>query len=136
MTIGQLAVRAMVNIETVRYYERRGLLPEPARTESGYRQYTSDAIARLRFIRQAQRLGFTLREIGELLALRVRHEGTCAAVGRRTHEKIALVRQKIRELQVIERSLTCLAAACAARHRTDDCPVLNALDEAETIPDA
>lgn len=136
MKIGQLAERAGVNVETVRYYERRGLLPEPARSDAGYRQYQPEAAQRLRFIKRAQSLGFTLHEIEELLALRVRHEGRCAAVGQRTCEKIALVQRKIRELRDIERSLTRLAAACKARKRTDDCPILHALEEQEDVSHA
>jgi Hg(II)-responsive transcriptional regulator len=136
MTIGQLAERAGVNIETVRYYERRGLLSEPARTHSGYRDYEPDALARVRFIKRAQGLGFTLHEIEELLALRVRHEGACEAVGRRTRDKIAVVRQKIRELKAMEQSLTRLAAACEAGRRTGDCPILHALEVGEDAGDA
>lgn len=136
MTVGQLADQAGVNIETVRYYERRGLLPKPARTDSGYRQYDPDAVTRLRFIKRAQGLGFTLHEVEELLALRVRHEGSCQAVGRRTRDKIALVRQKIRELRAIERGLARLAVACEARKRTDDCPILHALEGTEEADDA
>jgi MerR family mercuric resistance operon transcriptional regulator len=136
MTIGQLAERTGVNVETVRYYERRGLLAEPVRTESGYRDYEPDAVARLRFIKRAQGLGFTLREIEELLGLRVRHEGACEAVGRKTREKITLVRQKIRELKAMEQSLTRLAAACEARQRTGDCPILHALEVGEEGEDA
>lgn len=128
MTIGQLAEQAGVNIETVRYYERRGLLLEPARTESGYRQYEPAAVARLRFIRRAKALGFTLHEIEELLRLRVRNAAACQAVGRRTREKLELVRRKIRELQAMERSLGSLAAACESRQRTTECPILHALE--------
>ncbi|MGQ0712322.1 MAG: MerR family transcriptional regulator [Gemmatimonadaceae bacterium] len=128
MMIGQLAERAGVNIETIRYYERRGLLPEPVRTASGYRSYDPDAVARLRFIKRAQRLGFTLHEIEDLLALRVGNDASCEAIGRKTREKIALVRQKIRELRDMERSLTRLAAACDARRPTGECPILHALE--------
>lgn len=136
MTIGQLAERAGVNVETVRYYERRGLLSEPARTGSGYRDYEPDAVARLRFIKRAQGLGFTLREIEELLGLRVHHEGACEAVGQKTREKITLVRQKIRELAAMEQSLARLAAACEARQRTGDCPILHALEGRDELRDA
>ena len=128
MTIGQLAERAGVNVETVRYYERRGLLPEPARTDAGYRSYEPEAVARLRFIKRAQGLGFTLHEIEDLLALRVRDGDTCEAVGDKTREKIVLVRQKIRELQAMQRSLARLATACEARRPTGECPILNALE--------
>ena len=136
MTVGQLAEQAGVNIETVRYYERRGLLPEPARTGSGYRRYEPEAVTRLRFIKRAQGLGFTLQDIEELLALRVRHERTCETVGLKTRDKIALVRQKIRELRAIERSLSRLAQTCEARGRTDDCPILHALERTEEADDA
>ena len=131
MTVGELAERAGVNIETVRYYERRGLLPEPARTASGYRRYEPGALARLRFIKRAQGLGFTLHEVEELLALRVRGGATCDAVGRKTRAKIALVRAKLRELEAMEKSLTRLAAACDARRPTGECPILHALEEGE-----
>ncbi|MGH7664005.1 MAG: MerR family transcriptional regulator [Gemmatimonadaceae bacterium] len=128
MTIGQLAERAGVNIETVRYYERRGLLPEPARTGSGYRFYESGTLARLRFIKRAQGLGFTLHEIEDLLALRVRDRETCEAVGHKTREKIVLVRRKIRELEAMQQSLARLAAMCEAGRPTAECPILHALE--------
>lgn len=131
MMISQLAKEAGVNIETVRYYERRGLLAEPTRTASGYRQYEPDAVRRLRFIKRAQGLGFTLHEIEDLLALRVRSVASCEAMGRRTRDKIALVRTKIRELQVMERSLARLAAACRAQRRTGECPILQELEGSE-----
>ncbi|MGH7546789.1 MAG: MerR family transcriptional regulator [Gemmatimonadales bacterium] len=129
LTIGQVAAAADVNVQTLRYYERRGLVPSPRRTPSGYRQYTDDAVARLRFIKQAQDLGFSLKEIQELLALRIRHKGACDAVERETRHKIELVQQKIRDLQRLNRTLERLAAACAARQSTDDCPVLEALED-------
>src|SRR5918996_1857178 len=99
LTIGQLAERAGVNIQTVRYYERRGLMPRPARTRAGYRQYRPEAADRLRFIRRAQDLGFSLEEIAELLALRVKHASACATVEARARDKIALVERKIDELE-------------------------------------
>ncbi len=89
LTIGELAKRAAVNRETVRYYERRRLLPRPSRSVSGYRIYSEDALKRLRFIRHAKALGFSLREIRELLALRVNSVGACAKVQERTATKIA-----------------------------------------------
>lgn len=131
MTIGQLAERAGVNIETIRYYERRGLLPDPDRTPSGYRRYEDDTVARLRFIRRAQGLGFTLREVADLLALRVRHPGACKAASQRTREKLSVVQQEIRELETMARSLTWLAEACDAGRQTGDCPILHALEDAE-----
>jgi Hg(II)-responsive transcriptional regulator len=129
MRIGQLAAQVGVNIETVRYYERRGLVPEPARTAAGYRRYEPDAVARLRFIKRAQQLGFTLHDIEELLTLRVRSAATCEAVGTKTREKQALVRRKIHELRAMERTLARLAAACEAGRRTGECPILHALED-------
>ncbi|MGH7674796.1 MAG: MerR family transcriptional regulator [Gemmatimonadales bacterium] len=128
LTIGQVAAAADVNIQTIRYYERRGLFAAPRRTPSGYRQYAGDAISRLRFIKHAQELGFSLKEIQELLGLRVRHGAACDAVERKTRQKIALVQQKIRDLQRMKRTLEHLAAACEARQPTDDCPILEALE--------
>ena len=129
MTVGQLAHRGDVNVETIRYYERRGLLPAARRTSSGYRQYDDEAVVRIRFIKRAQELGFSLREIQELLALRVRHGAACAAVERKTREKIAVVREKIDDLERIRRSLERLDAACRARKATEDCPILEALED-------
>ncbi len=133
LTIGQVATAADVNIQTIRYYERRGLFPTPQRTASGYRQYAEDAVARVRFIRHAQQLGFSLKEIQELLALRVRHGAACDAVLLKTRAKTALVEGKIRELQRLKRTLEQLAAACEARRPTADCPILAALEEDDHV---
>lgn len=127
LTIGQVAEAADVNIQTIRYYERRGLFPRPRRTPSGYRQYAEEAVSRIRFIRHAQELGFSLQEIQELLGLRVRHGAACDAVERKTRDKIAVVQQKIRDLQQMQRTLEQLAEACTARRPTDECPILEAI---------
>ena len=129
LTIGQVAAAADVNIQTIRYYERRGLCAAPRRTPSGYRQYTDDAVSRLRFIKRAQELGFALNEIQELLRLRVRHAAACDAVERKTRAKIELVHQKIGDLQRMKRTLERLAVACATRRPTDDCPIMEALED-------
>lgn len=134
LTIGAVASAAHVNIQTVRYYERRGLVPTPRRTPAGYRQYTPDAVSRLRFIRSAQALGFSLDEIRELLALRVRPGSACVAVAQRTRRKLRETTEKIRQLQRLKRSLEHLAAACADRRPTDDCPVLKALEDGHVRP--
>ena len=126
LTIGQVAAAAAVNIQTIRYYERRGLFPTPRRTASGYRQYPEDAETRLRFIKHAQELGFSLKEIQELLVLRVRHGAACDPVEQKTRQKIELVERKIRDLERIRETLEQLAVACAARRPTDDCPILEA----------
>ncbi len=129
LTIGQVATAANVNIQTIRYYERRGLFAAPRRTPSGYREYATDAVTRLRFIKHAQELGFSLNEIQELLGLRVRHGAACVAVARKTRQKIELVQQRIRDLHRMKRTLERLAAACTARRPTDDCPILEALED-------
>jgi len=129
LSIGQVATAADVNIQTIRYYERRGLIPTPRRTPAGYRQYAEEAVARLRFIKHAQELGFSLTEIQELLGLRVRHGSACDVVERKTRNKIEIVQQRIRDLQRMKRTLERLAAACAARRPTDDCPILEALED-------
>src|SRR5947207_4045264 len=99
LTIGQVARSAGVGVETVRFYERQGLLEEPARRESGYRQYPDDVVARLRFIKRAKELGFSLKEIKELLALRVDPDTTCAEVRSKAAAKIADIKEKIQALQ-------------------------------------
>ena len=129
LTIGELATRAGVNIQTVRYYERRGLMPRPARSRAGYRQYRPEAADRLTFIRRAQDLGFSLEEIAELLALRVKHASACAAIEARARVKIAVVNRKMNELQRMKQTLERLAAACEARAPTSECPILEVLDE-------
>ena len=105
LTIGKVARQAGVNIETLRYYERRGLLVPDGRRESGYRLYTPAAAQRVRFIKSAQQLGFTLNEIVALLRLRVSHKASCGAVKRKAEEKLQNVRNKIAGLKALERVL-------------------------------
>src|SRR4051812_35457550 len=95
LTVGQVAGRAGVGVETVRFYEREGLLERPSRLPSGYRQYDAGVVARLRFIRRAKELGFTLNEIGELLSLRLDPDTTAADVRRRAEGKLADIEAKI-----------------------------------------
>jgi MerR family mercuric resistance operon transcriptional regulator len=128
MTIGQLARRAGVGIQAVRYYERRHLLPAAARRASGYREFKPAALVRLRFIRRAQELGFTLSEIAELLALRLDPHTTAADVKARAEQKIDEIDGKIRDLERIRHGLTHLAGRCrGGRGPTGDCPLLDAL---------
>lgn len=129
LTIGQVAATTGVNVQTIRYYERRGLLATPGRTASGYRQYLPDSVTRLRFIRHAQELGFSLSEVQELLDLRVQDGAACDAVAHKTRQKIELVEQRIRDLTRLNRTLKRLAAACNERRRTDPCPILEALED-------
>jgi MerR family mercuric resistance operon transcriptional regulator len=129
LTIGQVAQRAGVGIETVRFYEREGLLHRPARSpSSGYRLYEEEIIARLRFILRAKELGFTLNEIKELLSLRVDAGTSCAEAKARAEVKIADIEEKIRTLQRMRTALVRLTRACAGMGGGAECPVLDALD--------
>ena len=126
---GELAKKAGVNVETLRFYEREGLLPEPPRRESGYREYPPDTVQRIRFIQRAKELGFTLREIKGLLQLRVDPETACAEVKEQAAEKIADVKQKISDLKRIERALNNLMNTCRGSGPIDDCPILKHLEK-------
>lgn len=127
--IGQLAKRAGVAIDTVRYYERNQLLEPAGRLESGYRRYGNAELKRLRFIRRAKTLGFSLADIRELLAL---SEGrTVAKVKRAAEAKLADVEQRLAELERIRNALRTLVSACPGHGRAEACPILNALNEEE-----
>ncbi len=128
LTIGKLAKQAHVNRETVRYYERCRLLPRASRSMSGYRVFPDDALRRLRFIRHAKVLGFSLNEIRELLTLRINSIDTCDRVRERTEVKIADIERKIQALQHMNDALSELVAACSRRGRTKDCPILDSLE--------
>ncbi len=127
MKIGTLARRADVAIDTVRYYERQGLLPAPVRLASGYRDYDDGDVARLRFIRRAKALGFTLAEIGELLALSARRDRDMAGMKSAAQQKLADVDAKLAELQRIRQGLTDLVASCPGHGALEHCPILDAL---------
>ena len=127
LRIGDLAKQARVNLETIRYYERQSLLPRPPRTEAGYRMFAPEAVARVRFIKRAQKLGFSLKEIKELLALRVDARTTSAEVRRRVQAKIADVEEKIHSLIAIRKALTRLSSACSGRGPASECPILESL---------
>lgn len=133
LKIGQVAAEASVNVQTVRYYERVGMLPEPPRTAGGYRQYDADAVKRIRFIKHAQALGFSLKEIRELLALRIRHGAACGTVERKARRKIALIDDKLRELTRLRRTMDGLVASCHSRKTTAECPVLEILEQDDAV---
>lgn len=128
MTIGQLAKQAGVNVQTVRFYERQGLIAPPQRTASGYRQYTSDTLRRLHFIRHAQDIGFTLREIDELLALRLDADTSCSDIQERAFAKIEEIEHRIARMEQMKQALLALAEQCGAEKAVSDCPILDALD--------
>jgi MerR family transcriptional regulator, copper efflux regulator len=131
LSIGQVARRAGVGVETVRFYEREGLLEEPQRRVSGYRQYDEQVVKRLHFIKRAQHLGFSLKEITELLMLRMDAETSCEEVKRHTEAKIAEVERKLVELQRMRQSLLQVAALCTGEGPASRCPMLDALDRQE-----
>ncbi|MFK2901868.1 heavy metal-responsive transcriptional regulator [Dyella jejuensis] len=131
LNIGAVAKRAGVPIDTIRYYEREGLLPEPSRRPSGYRSYDETAIGRLRFIRRAKDLGFTLEEIRELLALSAdRHRGV-KAVRQRAQQRLASIDARIAELTRIRQGLEQLVEACPGHGDPEQCPILRALADPE-----
>lgn len=122
-TIGQLARTARVGIETVRYYQRRGLLPKPARPLGGFRHYSPDTLDRLRFIKRAQQIGFTLREIGELFAL---GEGSCRDTRTLAESKLADIENRLRDLGAMRNTLAKLIRACRAG-KSGRCPIIETL---------
>jgi MerR family mercuric resistance operon transcriptional regulator len=131
LTIGRLAKEAGVNLETVRYYERRGLLPRPPRSESGYRLFPDEAVGRLRFIRRAQELGFSLKEIRELLSLRVSRTANRSDVRRRAEAKIADIDSKMSSLASMKKTLRKLKRVCSGCGPVAECPILESLDREE-----
>jgi MerR family copper efflux transcriptional regulator len=128
LTSGQLAKLAHVNPETIRFYERECLLPAPPRSSSGYRKFAESSVSRLRFIKRAQELGFSLAEIRELLALKANPQGDCAAVCRQARIKLKEVDDKIRHLQEMKRALKRLTRACTGDRRVSKCGILENLD--------
>ena len=125
MTIGQLAKQAGVNIDTIRYYERNGLIPEPVRRASGYREYDAADVRRLRFIVRAKNLGFTLAQIDELMSLSADRD--VRGVKRRAEQRLEDVEGKIEELQRVRRGLKTLIDACPGHGDLERCPIVAAL---------
>jgi MerR family mercuric resistance operon transcriptional regulator len=128
-TIGALSEATAVNIETIRYYERIGLLPAPPRSAGRHRLYAESHRQRLVFIRRARELGFSLEEVRALLGLGGGHDLTCGEVRALTQHHIAAIRDKVRDLKRLERILSNLAAQCKA-DKVPDCPILDALNAA------
>lgn len=128
MTIGKLAKAADVAIDTVRYYEREGLLPKPHRTASGYRVYAEDSVRRLRFIRRAKALGFQLSDIASLLRL-TDNDGASASVRALTLQHLELVNHKIEDLLNVRDALQTLADRCDGEGCIHHCPIIDALND-------
>ena len=127
-TIGTLAETAGVNVETIRFYQRKGLMPEPEKPYGSIRRYGDTDLARVRFIKSAQRLGFSLEEVGDLLKL---DDGTrCGEARQLAEQKLVDVRQKLSDLQRIESVLTGLVARCSAVRGRVSCPLIASLQEA------
>ena len=127
LTIGQLAKKANVNLETIRYYERRGLLPEPPRNKSGHREYSLEEVKRTEFIKRCQALGFSLKEIFELLSLKIKPGTTCGDVKARAESKIADVEKRIVDLEKIRKALLRMSSKCIGKGPVGLCPILEEL---------
>lgn len=133
MRIGQVAAEAGVPIDTLRYYEKRGLLDEPERRPSGYREYPPDTVRLIRFIKRAQDLGFTLEEIEALLRLRGAKGRSRAAARALAAAKVAAIDEKIRRLQAIREALGVLLKSCECARGEPECPILEALDDPKPL---
>ncbi|MCA9639353.1 MAG: MerR family transcriptional regulator [Myxococcales bacterium] len=134
MRTGELAREAGVNIETLRYYERRGLLPPPERAPNGYRVYTAAALDRIRFIKRAQGLGFSLEEIEELMSLRPAKGRQRQRVRRIAETKLETIESKLAELEGIREALRQLVKDCEAGCDDADCPIIEALSQPGKVP--
>ncbi|HVS31388.1 MAG TPA: heavy metal-responsive transcriptional regulator [Thermoanaerobaculia bacterium] len=132
LTIGDVASQAGVGVETVRFYERKGLIDRPRRPASGFRHYDDQMPRRIRFIRHAQELGFSLREIRELLDLRIDPDVSCADVKAKAIAKVAEVEEKLASLARMRDTLLAITRSCAGEGPTTECPILDALDEPQT----
>lgn len=134
MTIGEVAKRTGVGVETIRFYEKQGLLAAPPRrratspSQAGRREYPPDAVVRIRFVQRAKELGFSLKEIGELLSLRLEPGITCANVRAKATAKLANIEQKIDTLGRMKTALVKLVKGCSDTGPTSECPILEALD--------
>ncbi|HYO81798.1 MAG TPA: MerR family DNA-binding protein [Bryobacteraceae bacterium] len=133
LKIGQVAELGGVNLQTVRYYEREKLLPEPPRLASGYRVFSDDAVRRVRFIKRAQELGFTLAEIRELLSLRVDPDRDSGTVRELALKKITDINEKVRTLQAMKGALEHLIDRCSGHGPASECPILESIDSSEVL---
>lgn len=131
MRIGKVATMARVSVETLRYYERRGLLPDPERSAAGYRSYEPDSVRRVRFIRHAQALGFTLDEIVDLLRLKEDSATSCEDVAERAAATLERIDAKIEQLCRMRGALAQYVTACRARESLAECPLLVTLGRLE-----
>lgn len=134
LTVGKLAKQVGINLETVRYYESIDLMPKPSRKESGYRVYSENDLKRLFFIKRGKELGFTLKEIKELMEIKVETKSTCGDVKHIAEHKIIDVEEKIKDLQKIKRVLKKLVAQCICEEvSTDECPILETIEDVQPV---
>lgn len=131
LTIGQVAKRVGVTVETIRFYERQGLLANPHRTASGYRQYPPEAVQRVRFIQRAKDLGFSLKEIRELLSLCDRPDTMCTHVKVFAVQTLAAIESKLHDLERMRNALAQLLMKCDGKRQLSECPILDALSQEE-----
>ncbi len=129
LTRGKLAHEAGVHSETIRFYEKRGLLPTPDRNGAGYREYPPGIVRQVRFIKRAQGLGFTLTEVQELLALKANRRGGSGAVKALAHEKLTLIELKVRDLKRMKTALGCLVESCDGKGPVAECPIIAAMED-------
>ena len=127
LTIGKIARQAGLGVETIRFYERQRLIEPPPRSASGYRQYPVTTILRLRFIRRAKELGFSLKEIKELLALQGDPQTTCADIKQRAEQKLADINERISDLEKMRDALDVLVAGCSTNGTSAECPIMQAI---------
>ncbi len=123
-TISKVAEELAINIETVRFYERRGLIQQPPKPELGYRHYASETVNRIRFIKRAQELGFTLEEIANLLSL---NDRPCAQVQELAEYKLSAVKEKMADLRRLEKALKVLLVQCHSNDDDSHCPIIDSL---------
>ncbi len=128
ITISKAAEQAGVGIETIRFYERKGLVEQPPKPSQGFRHYPTDTVARIRFIRQAQELGFSLREIEDMLALQVDASADCADMNQRARRKLDQIHHKIVQLQRMQAALEQLITVCPGSGALEQCPIVEALN--------
>lgn len=128
LSIGQVAKATGVSVETIRFYEKRGLVSAPARTAAGYRQYPPETVKRIGFIQHAKDAGFTLSEVGELLTLRQAESDTCSQVKRRAQLKLLDVERRLQDLHMVRNALSGLIARCDITDQMGECPIIEALE--------
>ncbi len=133
LTTGELAHQSGVNLQTIRFYEREGLLPAPPRSASGYRAFPASSVSRVRFIKRAQELGFTLSEVHDLLSLQVDKTRDRAQVRRIAKSRLAEIEGKIASLETMRTALTHLAATCTGHGPASECPILQAISSKKLL---